>query len=448
MAYDLKEMKIHVADLQLGMHVLRLDRPWEETDFLLQGFVINHREEIDALQQQCEYVFIEAKVHLGVEPTSASEKLYGGADVYNRRSGNNPEKRPTPKRDTGYKERHAVARPTARITYINKVDVSGEMATARSAFDYARDMAKGIMADIRLGKTLDMNQAREVVDDCVGSVLRNGDALLLLTKLKEKHEYTAEHCLNVCILTATFARHLGMLEDEIRKLALCGLLHDIGKSRIPDKILNKPSTLTPEEYRIIQEHPVHGRDVLMGVSRVEHSCVDVAYNHHERMDGLGYPRGLKSTQIPYYAKIVALADAYDAITSNRSYDKGRASMEALDIIHRGKGKQFDEELAKEFIQCIGIYPPGSVVILNSGEVGIITASNPKNKLKPKVLLVRNEQQGKREKYRLIDLSGSPQASDGQIYAIVKEVPDGTHGVFLKNFLDRGLVLDTPTIYDV
>ncbi len=446
MAYDLKEMRVPVGDLRLGMHVLRLDRPWEETDFLLQGFVINHREEIDALQAQCEHVFIEAKVHMG---DIASERLSidPAADLYNRSETGGGAVARGKKAGDQYKERHAVGKPTTRVTYINKIDVSKEMVTARSAYDQARGMARDIMANIRLGKTLDMHQAREVVDECVSSVLRNGDALLLLTKLKEQHEYTAEHCMNVCILTATFARHLGMLEEEIRKIALCGLLHDVGKSRIPDAVLNKPSALTPEEYKLMQNHAALGRDVLMASPRVEHSCVDVAYNHHERPDGNGYPRGLPATQIPYWAKIVAIVDAYDAITSNRNYDKGRASMEALDIIHRGKGKQFDEELANEFIRCIGIYPPGSIILLSSGEVGIVVAANPKNKLKPRVLLVRNEQQGKREKYRMIDLIQSPADSRGNPYAITKEVPDGTFGVSLRNFLERGLVLGAPTVYE-
>lgn len=426
MAYDLKERKIHVGDLRIGMRVVRLDCAWEDTDFLIQNFIIQDLDEIAALQAQCQHVFIEEKVLIQASPKPSSTGSSSRGLRQKRPKNNLPN----------------AASPTRRVTYINKVNVSRELGTARTAYEDARNMAKGIMDTIRLGRTVDINQARAVVDECVGSVLRNNDALLLLTKLKHKHEYTAEHCINVCVLTATFARHLGMLEEEIKKIALCGLLHDVGKSRIPDEILDKPGALTPEEYKAMQEHAAFGRDILMAANQVDNSCVDVAYSHHERMDGGGYPRGLKATHIPYFAKVVAVADAYDAITSNRAYDNGRASMEALDIIHRGRGRQFDEELAKEFIRCIGIYPPGSLVLLNSGEVGIVTASNPKNKLRPKMLLVRDEQQGKREKYRMIDLIDGPSFGAGESYSIVKELPDGAHGVYLKNFLERGLVLDS------
>ncbi len=447
MSYELKEIRIHVSELALGMHVVRLDIPWEQTDFLMQGFVLNHAEEIETLQKLCEHVYIEARLHhkpvIGAAPAAPDKTV-----LHSRITRKEPEPGGAPvNRGKVYKERHAVDDQRNRLTYINKIDVTREMANARTSYDNARALAKSIMTGIRLGRAVDMNQAREVVDDCVESVLRNGDALLLLTKLKDQHAYTAEHCLNVCILSATFGRHLGMLEDEIRKIALCGLLHDIGKSQVPADILEKPSTLTPEEFRIVQDHAKLGRDILMGVAKVDHATVDVAYNHHERMDGSGYPRGIKSTQIPYFAKVVSLCDTYDAITSNRIYDKGRASMEALDIIHRGRGVQFEESLAKEFIRCIGIYPPGSIVVLSSGEVGIVIASNPKNKLRPQVLLVRDENKGKREKYRMIDLITNPLDPRGNVYNLVKEVPDGTYGVDLKAFLRKGLVLSAPLIYE-
>lgn len=445
MAYELREIKIHVSELALGMHVVRLDRPWEQTDFLLQGFVINHPEEIESLQQQCEHVYIEAKVR-AISDKEDVQVDPGTPSVYSKIVIKEGPGAPTGSGKV-YKERHAVPEPKTRVSYINKIDVSREMVTAKTVFDQTRGMAQDIMNGIRLGRTLDLNQARDTVNECVESVLRNSDALLLLTKLKDQHSYTAEHCLNVCILAATFARHLGMLEDEIRKVALAGMLHDVGKSMIPLEILDKPGSLTPEEFKLIQQHTVHGRDVLMSTPRVEHAAVDVAYNHHERMDGLGYPRGIKSTQIPYFAKVIQLCDAYDAITSNRAYDKGRASMEALDIIHRGKGIQFDEDLAKEFIRCIGVYPPGSIVLLSSGEVGIVIAANPKNKLRPKVLLVRDQQQGRREKYKIIDLIANPMDPEGKPYQLVKEVPDGSYGVDLKTFLRKGLVLGSPTIYE-
>ena len=266
---------------------------------------------------------------------------------------------------------------------------------------------------------------------------------MLLTKIKHQDEYTAEHCINVSILAAAFGKHLGLLEGEIRNLALCGLLHDVGKTRIPDEILNKPGALTPKEFDVMRHHTTHGRTILMGTSNSLNTAVDVAFSHHERMDGSGYPRGLHAQQIPYFAKIIGLVDTYDAITSNRVYDKGRASMQALEIIHKHRGTQFDEELADAFIQMIGVYPPGSIVEMVNGEVGIVVESRPEHKLKPCVLLVREADKSLTNPYRTVDLKVSPEDAAGEIYRIAREVPDGTYDIVLQEFVDQGLIVTKP-----
>ena len=383
---DIVETRIHVSDLALGMHVVRLDRPWEDTDFLIQGFVVREPKEIHSLQAQCEFVFIEGKLDVSSRhrphPTRTASKSKSSSGFFGlfKRSAKTEESASEPVQKKP---------PRKRVTYINKVDVGTEMPQATVKFEEAQKTAKSIMSGLRVGRTLDLNNARKVVNSCVESVLRNENALLLLTKIKHQDEYTAEHCINVSILSAAFGKHLGLLEGEIRTLALCGLLHDVGKTRIPDEILNKPGALSPEEFATMREHTTHGRAILMGTSNSLSTAVDVAYNHHERIDGQGYPRGLEAHQIPYFAKIVGLVDTYDAITSNRVYDKGRASMQALDIIHKHRGTQFDQELAEAFIQMIGIYPPGSIVEMLNGEVGVVVESHPKHKLKPKVLMVRD-----------------------------------------------------------
>jgi HD-GYP domain-containing protein (c-di-GMP phosphodiesterase class II) len=248
----------------------------------------------------------------------------------------------------------------------------------------------------------------------------------------------------VSILSAAFGKRLGLLEEEIRTLGLCGLLHDIGKAKVPTEILQKPGALTPEEHAIMQNHANWGRDMLMALPKVVHATIDVAYNHHERLDGKGYPRGLEDYQIPYFAKIVAIVDTYDAITSNRVYDRGRSSMEALEIIHRFRGTQFDPDLAREFVQMIGIYPPGSIVEMKTGEVAIVIASNPKNRRRPRIMMVRDANKERLPKFRLMDLSLKPRNDDGQVLEIGKEVPDGTYGVVLQRFIDSGLTLGHQT----
>jgi len=440
MRYETVELETDVSELRIGMHVIRLDRPWEETDFLLQGFVIQRQEDIDALQSQCRKVTIEGKIKNPEYLPHPHEQVKRRAKAGFTKFSKNPEPRKNPGATRKTSKIVPAAGISKRVTYINKVDVNYEIQNATGNYDEAKKVAAGIMSGIRVGRALDLNRAREVVNDCVDSILRNNDALLLLTKLKNKDEYTAEHCLNVSILSAAFGKHLGLLEEEIRTLGLCGLLHDIGKAKIPAEILQKPGALTPEEYGIMQNHANWGRDMLMALPKVVHAAVDVAYNHHERLDGKGYPRGLVDYQIPYFAKIVAIVDTYDAITSNRAYDKGRSSMEALEIIHRFRETQFDADLAKEFVLMIGIFPPGSIVEMKTGEVAIVTSSNPKNRRRPKIMMVRDENKTRLPKFRLLDLSLKPKNESGQVLEIAREVPDGTYGVLLQRFIDSGLTL--------
>lgn len=424
--------QISTTKLQLGMHVVELDKPWLDSDFLLQGFVIQTQDEIDALNEQCGYVYIDGVVISG-DRRAALQK----------RSSFSRKKEVKPRRFSPEKfveeGMSCAPSPENAIHYTNKITVQQEMPLASSTFRSAKVVAKNIIEGIRIGKTLDFNEAKVAVNDIVDSLLRNADALVWLTKIKEKDAYTAEHSLNVCILSIAFARFLGHKETDIQKIGLCGLLHDVGKSKIPIDILNKFEHFTDEEFTVMKGHPELGRDLLLSLPTSDLSVIDVAYSHHERIDGHGYPRQLLGHQIPYFAKIVALTDAYDAITSTRCYDVGRASMEALDIIYKNKDFQFDKELAVAFIKCIGIYPPGSIVEMTNGEVGIIIEENDTSKLRPKVILVQDQSKQWMHQH-IIDLSLRHLDPGNVPYAIAHELPNGTYGIDIKQFLKKGLVL--------
>ena len=405
------ETRIPVSALALGMRVVRLDRDWLETDFPVQGFMIISQSDIDALQAQCEHVYVEGWVDSG----------------------------PPKPRSRSHPQGKGYQAPAQRVQYINKIPMGEELAAATATFRQARSLASSILQSVRLGRTLDVNRCRAVITDTVDSLLRNHQALQWLTQVKHKDEYTAEHSMNVCVLSALFARHLGLIRGEIETVALCGLLHDVGKIRVGDDILNKEGAYTPDEFDAMKMHPVHGRDVLMGTPSLPGIAVDVAYSHHERVSGNGYPRALAAEQIPYYAKIVSIVDTYDAITSNRCYDRARSSKEALDIIYRCRGEQFDEELALSFIQCIGIYPAGSIIETRSGEVAIVIRANPSNRLRPRLLLVRDSDKRERPE-RVVDLMRLDLNAEGQPFQIVRELPNGCYGVDLADYIGNGLVL--------
>jgi putative nucleotidyltransferase with HDIG domain len=436
MAIEYTEVMIPVSELQLGMHVVRLDRPWTETDFLMQGFIVDNNDVIDALISQCEFVYIQGKSLFQDEHTQHSIPR-----PRKQKKGFFSRKEPAPN-SVNTKHQVVMSRPPQgkkRISYINKIPTEQALPQAKADYSSAKMTVNSIMDGIRIGRMIDMNEARVTVNHIVDGILQNKDALAWLTKIKDKDEYTAEHSLNVSILSATFARHLGHDENDIKKIALGGLLHDVGKAKIPIEILNKEGRFTDEEFDIMKQHTVFGRNLLMSMPKRDHFVIDIAHSHHERMDGQGYPRKLDASKIPYFAKIVAIVDAYDAITSSRCYDKGRASMEALDIIYKCKDTQFDAELALEFIKCIGIYPPGAIVELTNGEVGIVIETHEKNKLKPRILLVL-DQVKKICPQKIINLNMNIKDEAGEYLRITKELVNGSHGIWLEEFIKRGLLL--------
>ncbi|TDT44043.1 HD-GYP domain-containing protein (c-di-GMP phosphodiesterase class II) [Halospina denitrificans] len=402
---ELVEIRMSVTELQLGMSVTRLDRPWLETSFPVQGFVIRHAADIEALQEQCRYVYVE------------------GQEVVDRRA----------------RGLAGVARRKRQVPRLATVDMESELPSAREAYQNTRAMAEEIMQSARMDRAIDVRRATQVVKSCVDSVMRNQDALQILVQMRTKDDYTAQHGMNVCILAAIFGRHLGLLPGEIEKLALSGLVLDVGKMRIPAEILKKSDPLTEDERRVMREHPTHGSRILMSVKGLDPVAVDVAHSHHEHMNGSGYPRGLIAHQIPYFAKIIAILDAYDAITSERSFEQAHSSKEALDIIYQGRGDQFDENLALDFIQCIGVYPAGSLVELNSGEAGIVITTYALNRLRPRVLVVRDPD-GEPCRQRVVDLRRRDELASGEPYRISRELPIGAYGIDLGTFLEDGLQL--------
>jgi len=404
------EIKVPVADLQLGMSVVRLDRPWIETSFPVQGFVIRHEADIEALREQCQYVYVEGQ-ELPAK-TAGLSRLSGGL--------------------AGRKRKRAVPR-------LASISVEEEMVSAQQAYRHARSMAKDIISSVRMGQVLDVRRARSVVRECVDSVLRNQEALQMLAQIRGRDAYTAEHSMNVCVLSALFGKHLGMLSGEMEKLALAGLLHDLGNVRVPEQLLTKPESLTPEEFEQVKVHTEHGRRLLMSTSGLDPVTVDVAYSHHERMDGNGYPRGLLAHQVPYFAKIVSIVDAYDAMITDRFHAEALSSREALDVIYQQRGQQFDESLALDFIQCIGVFPAGSLVELSTGESAIVITTYALNRLRPRVLVVRDAS-GEPCRERVVDLRRRDEQSAGVPYQIRRELPTGSQGIELGDYLEQGLTL--------
>ncbi|HEY7771636.1 MAG TPA: HD-GYP domain-containing protein [Marinagarivorans sp.] len=403
-----RSIKIPVGELRVGMFVSKLDRDWLETPFLLQGFVVETQDDVDTVAEYANFVWVDA-----VEPSWVP-----------------PEERGTLSPKTPRK-----------TTYINKVSAGDEHERAHGVFREARKLTRTLVDDIRLGGVINTEEAKATVRSCVDSILSNPDALLWMTKIRDQDNYTAEHCLNVCILAIAFGRHLGMSESDLEKLGLCGLLHDVGKMRIPSEVLNKPGELTPKEWNMMRAHVVHGRNLLLATPGVLHAAVDVAYSHHERMDGTGYPRKLPGTGISAFSRIIAIVDAYDAMTAERCYASAIPSTDALKIIYNDRGTHFDETLALAFIKSVGLYPPGSLVELANGLIGLVLESNPKFSHLPMVVAIkRGEKDLVREK--IIDLSQIEQGKLDKSFLIRHVHKDGSFGIYLREYREKGFVFKT------
>ncbi len=399
-----RSIKIPVAELQRGMFVSKLDRDWLETPFLLQGFVVETDEDIETVAQYANFVWVDA-----VEPSWVPPEERGTLDA--------PVKRKT--------------------TYINKIPASEEHARAQGVYRDARRLTRTLVQDLRLGGVIDTQEARKTVRACVDSILSNADALLWMSKIRDQDHYTAEHCLNVCILAIAFGRHLGMSEPDLEKLGMCGLLHDVGKMRIPPEVLNKPGELTSKEWNQMRAHVVHGRNLLLATPGILHSAVDVAYSHHERIDGKGYPRKLPGSGISLFSRIVAIVDAYDAMTADRCYAPAIPCTQALKIIYKDRGTHFDEKLALSFIKSVGLYPPGSLVELANGLVGLVLETNQRYRHLPIVIMLNRGDQPLAQK-QLIDLAQIEEGRLTKDFLIRRVLKDGAHGIYLRDYQQTGI----------
>jgi HD-GYP domain-containing protein (c-di-GMP phosphodiesterase class II) len=409
-SHDTRIVEIAVADLKVGMHVCGLDRPWLETPFILQGFVVGSVEDIDEIAKYCRFVQVQVGVEVHV---------------------------PVVKRMPVEKSHKKMRR---RETYSPSHSVGREIERARGAHADARALTRSFMDDARLGRAIDINQVKNTVSECVNSILRNHDAMMWLSRIRDKDAYTSEHSLNVGLLAITFGRHLGLGGEDLHRLGISGMLHDVGKMRTPLEILNKEGALSEKEFEVIRNHPQHGRDILMQHRNVYLGAVDVAHSHHEALDGSGYPRRLPSSSISELTRIVTLCDVYDAITSDRCYKNGKSSLDALHIIYAQRGVKFDATLAEQFIQCIGLYPTGSIVELRTGEIGIVISRQHYRHL-PKVLILRDGDKQPTAS-RVVDLERVAAAADqGDKEELVKTtLPNGSYGIRIEEFIRQGLTL--------
>lgn len=268
----------------------------------------------------------------------------------------------------------------------------------------ANQIVRGMISDIRLGKQIEMEKVEPLVENMVDSIFRNPDALMPLGRLKEHDSYTFQHSVSVCTLMIAFARGLELDRKTIKEIAVGALLHDVGKAKVPDEILNKPAKLTDAEFAKMKSHVVQSIVILQNTPGISQIALDVAGQHHERFDGTGYPNKLKGEEISLYGQMGAIVDVYDAITSDRVYHKGMPPTEALGKLLEWSKFHFDPEMVRKFIKAVGIYPTGSLVRLESGRLAVVMEQHPEKLMQPVVLVVYNAKSNVYLKPERIDLA--------------------------------------------
>jgi HD-GYP domain-containing protein (c-di-GMP phosphodiesterase class II) len=371
-----KQVPVH--KLKFGVYIHDLDRPWTETQFMYQGFVLSTQVQLDALKKYCKHVFIDTDkgADIAVDPFGGGSKLPSVLETIKN-----------------------------KVVYEEKTQVKQELPAARQAQVKTAVVLKDVFGSIQAGKALDAPRVREAVTSMTDSVVRNPDAMLLLAKMKEKSEHTLDRALGVSIYMLTFGRFLHLPREQLDLLGMLGLLQDVGKLRLPAALLNKKEPLSEDELNVCKSHVGHSVEILEKTTGLPPELPALAALHHERIDGSGYPAGLKGGQIGLIGGIAGLIDCFDALTAIRPYGQAMAPSNALNKLYGLRGTQFDGPLVEQLIQCIGIYPVGAIVELHTTEIGIVIAPNPVMRLFPKVMVVLDSRRNRLKPTKIIEQAG-------------------------------------------
>ena len=372
--------KIDSSQLRVGMAIHDLDCGWMEHPFVRARFVLTSEDEIRKIVQAgIRGVIIDCSRGLDVAeaPTLA---------------------------ETQAQTEKEVAEIAARPVKPARATLADEMQRAVNIRRQAVGLVRTVMQDARLGKAVELDNVSPVVQSITESILRNSGALMGLLRIKTKDDYTFLHSVSVCTLLVAFCRSRGMDDETIYQAGIGGLLHDTGKALVPDHILNKAGRLTDEEFAIIKKHPRDGYDILRQTPEIGQIPLDITLHHHERRDGSGYPDRQAEGQISELAQMAAIVDVYDAITSDRCYHKGMPAADALRKIYEWSKFHFSPTLTQEFMRCVGIYPVGTMVMLESGRLGVVVEPHESNLLTPKVNVFFNTRSQTYIRPELLDLS--------------------------------------------
>ncbi len=401
MAFELEERRIDVADLQLGMFVCRLDRPWHETPFPLQGIELTSHDQIDTLRRLCLEVYVDTRRMI------PHDKLQGLA--------------------RGELSQHRFRNNTH---YSDLAATEDEAPRAHAALTNASKILDALFENVTNGRDLSVEQVEQAVRPLVASVLRSADAFFLVEGLRQHDNYSYRHAVGCSALAAAFGRHMGFDEETIFSLAAGGLLMDVGKIRLPEGLLQYPGSLAAAEVDLVRSHVQHGLTII-GKSDISNLDVqDIVRSHHERHDGSGYPEGLSGNDIPITGRMLGIIDSYHAMSNVRPYRAAISQHQALQQIYAARNSLYQAEMIEQFQVCLGVYPTGSLVELSTGEVAIVMAQNQVRRLRPRVAILSTPDKLPLDDFRPVDLM---HLGDKDAVDIRRSLPVGEYGIDAARF---------------
>ncbi len=406
--------KTSVDNLTVGMYIAQLDRPWEETDYPVQGFYLRSRQGIERLGRECAYVFVDPRRY---DSSLADVKLRVISKI-----------RKTPAEPKGH-ARLARIQPRKPRVYKDTVELGNELEPAKTSLEDAVDIMRSCVSKLQATGGFDIDQIEQAISPLVESVMRNKSAMAALLRMRALDDYSFSHSISNAVWGAVLARQLGFPPPDIDSIALACSLLDIGKVNLPPELLVQKEPPTPEQWEILRGHVAEGMKILEENDVRNRKVLQAVQTHHERFDGSGYPDGLGGVKIPLYGRIAAIVDSYDAMISERPYAEALSSYGAVQELQKQSGILYQQEIVDHFIHAIGVFPVGAIVELNTGEVGVVVAQHGSRRLKPKIILLLDAQKQPRSNLVIVDLSSQDSEEHATLsWWITRELPRNAYGI--------------------